>query len=101
MLRLTPPNVESSNETAPSWMPGTLDNSALMKEASKCSETLQEYRSGYGNPVGEVSDPDSRQNSLDLRNIESQDALLASKPSQTIVEDMMMITLQENPQSDG
>jgi hypothetical protein len=41
-------------------MPGTLDNSTLMKEASKCSETLQEYRSGYGNPVGEVSDPDSR-----------------------------------------
>jgi hypothetical protein len=60
MLRLTPPNVESSNETVPSWMPGTLDNSTLMKKASKCSETLQEYRSGYGNPVGEVSGPDSR-----------------------------------------
>jgi hypothetical protein len=31
---------------------------ALMKEASKCSETLQEYRSGYENPMGEVSDSD-------------------------------------------
>jgi hypothetical protein len=41
-------------------MPGTLDNSALMKETSKCSETLQEYRSGYGNSMGEVSDLDSR-----------------------------------------
>jgi hypothetical protein len=50
-LRQTPPNIESSNEVAPSWMPETLDNSALMKETSKCSETLQECRSGYGKPV--------------------------------------------------
>ena len=35
----------------PSWF-------ALMKEASKCSETLQEYRSGYENPVGEFLDSD-------------------------------------------
>jgi hypothetical protein len=60
MLRLTPPNVESSNEIVRSWMSETLDNSTLMKEASKCSENLQEYRSGYGNPIGEVSGPDSR-----------------------------------------
>jgi hypothetical protein len=60
MLMPNPPNIESSNEVAHSWMPVTLDNSTLMKEASKFSETLQEYRSGYGNPVGEVSDLDSR-----------------------------------------
>jgi hypothetical protein len=95
MLRPTPPNTESSNEAAPSWMPGTLDNSALMKEASKCFETLQEYRSGYGNLVGEVSDPDSRWISLDLRNTESQDVLLATKSSQAVADDLMMITLQE------
>jgi hypothetical protein len=29
------------------WMTETLAGSALMKEASKFSETLQEYRSGY------------------------------------------------------
>jgi hypothetical protein len=33
----------------PHWMTETLVGSALMKEASKCSETLQEYRSGYEN----------------------------------------------------
>jgi hypothetical protein len=32
----------------PHWMTETLASSALMKEASKCSETLQEYRSGDG-----------------------------------------------------
>jgi hypothetical protein len=31
-LRKTPPNTESSNEVVPSWMPETLDTSALMKE---------------------------------------------------------------------
>jgi hypothetical protein len=36
----------------PHWMTETLAGLALMKEASKCSETLQEYRSGYENPVG-------------------------------------------------
>jgi len=30
----------------PHWMTETLAGSALMKMASKCSETLQEYRSG-------------------------------------------------------
>jgi hypothetical protein len=82
-------------------MPKTLDNSTLMKEASKCSETLQEYRLGYGNPVGEFSSPDSRYSSLDMRNTESQDVLLASKLSQSVAKDLMMITLQGNPQSDG
>jgi hypothetical protein len=60
MLRPIPPNTESSNEAVPSSKLETLDNLALMKEASKCSKTLQEYRSGYGNPVVEVSDLDSR-----------------------------------------
>jgi hypothetical protein len=40
MLRPTHQNIESSNEVAASWMPGTLDNLAFMKEASKCFETL-------------------------------------------------------------
>jgi hypothetical protein len=35
----------------PHWMIETLAGSALMKEASKCSKTLQEYRSGYENPM--------------------------------------------------
>jgi hypothetical protein len=42
----------------PHWMNETLAGSTLMKEASKCSETLQEYRSGYENPMREVSDSD-------------------------------------------
>jgi hypothetical protein len=37
--------------------------------------------------MGEVSDTDLKNISLDLRNIEKWDALLASKSSQTIVED--------------
>jgi hypothetical protein len=41
-------------------MPGTLGNSTLMRKASKFLETPQECRSGYENPVGEVSDSDSR-----------------------------------------
>jgi hypothetical protein len=32
----------------PHWMTETLDGLALMKVASKCYETLQEYRSGDG-----------------------------------------------------
>jgi hypothetical protein len=32
----------------PHWMTETLAGSALMKMASKCSETLPEYRSGNG-----------------------------------------------------
>ena len=50
----------------PHWMTETLAGSALMKEASKFSETLQEYRSGYENPVGEVSDSDLKQIPLDM-----------------------------------
>jgi hypothetical protein len=39
-------------------MTESLVGSALMKEASKCSETLQEYILGYENPMGEVSGSD-------------------------------------------
>jgi hypothetical protein len=59
-LRQTPPNPESSNEVAPSWMLGTLGGSALMGNVSKCPKTSQECRSGYENHVEEVSDSDSR-----------------------------------------
>jgi hypothetical protein len=34
-------------------MTETLAGLALMKEASKCSKNIQEYGSGYENPVGE------------------------------------------------
>jgi hypothetical protein len=64
-------------------MTETLDGSALMKDASKCSETLQEYRSGYENPMGEVSDSDLKQISLDLSFTESQDIPYGSKMSQS------------------
>jgi hypothetical protein len=64
-------------------MAETLVGSALMNEASKCSETLQEYRSGYENPVGEVSDSDLKQISLDLSFIESKDVPYGSKTSQS------------------
>jgi hypothetical protein len=37
--------------------------------------------------VGEVSDPDLKQISLDMRNTEKWDVLLTSKSSQTVVED--------------
>jgi hypothetical protein len=60
----------------PHWMTETLVGSALMKEASKCSETLQEYRSGYENPVGEVSGSDLMRISLDLSFTKSQDELV-------------------------
>jgi hypothetical protein len=56
---------------APHWMTKTLAGLALMKEASKCSETLQEYRSGYENPVGEVSGSDLKKISLDMSFTES------------------------------
>ena len=69
--RQTPPNSESSTEVAPSWMPGTLGNLDLMIKAFKCPETPQECRLGYENPVGEVSDSDSKWSSLDLRFTES------------------------------
>jgi hypothetical protein len=60
----------------PHWMTKTLVGSALMKEASKCSENLQEYRSSYENPVGEVSDSDLKRISLDLSFTKSQDELV-------------------------
>jgi hypothetical protein len=44
--RQTPPNSESSVEAVPSWMAETLGDSALMRKASKCPETLLECRSG-------------------------------------------------------
>jgi hypothetical protein len=54
-------------------MTETLAGLALMKETSKCSETLQEYREGYENPVGEFLGSDLKQISLDLSFTESQD----------------------------
>ena len=74
-------------------MTETLAGSALMKEASKCSETLQEYRSGYDNPVGEVLDSDLKQISLYLSFTESQDIPYGSKTSQYEEKCRMMITL--------
>ena len=62
-------------------MTKTLAGSALMKEASKFSKTLQEYRSSYENPMGEVSDSDLKQISLDLSFNESQDVPYGSKMS--------------------
>ena len=79
----------------------TLAGSSLMKEASKCSETIQEYRSGYENPVGEVSDSDIKQISLDLSFTESQDVPYGSTTSQSANKYRMMITLQKIPQIDG
>jgi hypothetical protein len=77
----------------PHWMTETLAGSSLMKEASKCSETLQEYRSGYENPMGEVSDSDLKQISLDLSFTELQDVPYGSKTSQSADKCRMMITL--------
>jgi hypothetical protein len=85
----------------PHWMTKTLAGSALMKEASNCFETLQEYRSGYENPVGEVSDSDLKQISLDLSFTELQDIPYGSKTSQSVDKCRMMITLQKSPQTDG
>jgi hypothetical protein len=85
----------------PHWMTETLAGSALMKEVSKCSETLQEYRSGYENPMGEVSDSDLKQISLDLSFTELQDVPYGSKTSQSADKCRMMITLQKIPQTDG
>jgi hypothetical protein len=85
----------------PQWMTETLAGSALMKEASKSSETLQEYRLGYENPVGEVSGSDLKKISLDLSFTESQDVSYGSTMSQSADKCRMMITLQKNPQTDG
>jgi hypothetical protein len=72
-------DLNSSLNGVPHWMTETLAGSALMKEASKCSETLQEYRSGYENPVGEVSDSDLKQISLDLSFTELQASPMAPR----------------------
>ena len=85
----------------PHWMTETLASSAVMKEASKCSKTLQEYRSGYENPVGKFSSSDLKQISLDLSFTESQDVPYGSKTSQSADKCRMMITLQKIPQTDG
>jgi hypothetical protein len=85
----------------PHWMTETLAGLALMKGASKCSETLQEYRSGYENPMGEVSSSDLKQISLDLSFTESQDVPYGSTTSQSADKYRMMITLQKIPQTDG
>jgi AICAR transformylase/IMP cyclohydrolase PurH len=74
-------------------MTETLAGSALMKEASECFETLQEYRSVYENPVGEVSGSDLKQNSLDLSFTKSQDVPYGSTTSQSADKYRMMITL--------
>jgi hypothetical protein len=91
--RLTPPTAESSKGVVPSWIAETLGNSSLKKYTSKWRETLQEYRLGYENPVGEVSSPDLKQISLDLSFTESQDIPYGSKTSQSVDKYMMMITL--------
>jgi hypothetical protein len=75
------------------WMTETLVGSSLMKEASKFSETLQEYTSGYENLVGEFSDSDHKQISLHLSFTELQDVPYGSKTSQSADKCRMMITL--------
>jgi hypothetical protein len=76
-------DLKSPLNGVPHWMTETLVGSALMKAASKCSETLQEYRSGYENPVGEVSSSDLKQISLDLSFTESQDVPYSAQTSQS------------------
>jgi hypothetical protein len=82
-------------------MTETIAGSTLMKEASKCSETLQEYRSVYENPVGEFLGSDLKQISLDLSFTRSQDVPYGSTMSQSADKYRMMITLQKIPQTDG
>jgi hypothetical protein len=77
----------------PHWMTKTIAGSDLMKDASKCFETLQEHRSGYENPMGEVLDSDLKQISLDLSFTELQDTPYGSKTSQSVDKCRMMITL--------
>jgi hypothetical protein len=93
-------DLKSPLNGASHWMNEALAGSALMKEASKCSETLQEYRSGYENPVGEFSGSDLKQISLDLSFTESQDVPYGSETSQSADKCRMMITLQKIPQTD-
>jgi hypothetical protein len=51
--------------------------------------------------VGEVSDSDLKQISLDMSFTELQDVPYGSKMSQSIDKCRMMITLQKIPQTDG
>jgi hypothetical protein len=94
-------DLKSPLNGAPHWMTETLAGLALMKEASKCFETLQEYRSGYENPVGEVSGSYLKEIFLDLIFTESQDVPYGSETSQYAEKCRMMITLQKIPQTDG
>jgi hypothetical protein len=86
-------DLKSPLNGAPHWMTETLAGSALMKEASKFFETIQEYRSGYENPVGEVSGSYLKQISLDLSFTESQHVPYGSETSQSANKCRMMITL--------
>jgi hypothetical protein len=94
-------DMKSPLNGAPHWMTETLAGTALMKETSKCSDTLQEYRSSYENPVGEVSGSYLKQISLDLSFTESQDVPYGFETSQSTDKCRMMITLQKIPQTDG
>jgi hypothetical protein len=86
-------DLNSSLNGVPHWMTETLAGSTLMKEASKCSKTLQEYGSSYENPVGEVSGSNLKHISLDLSFTESQDVPYGSTTSQSTDKYRMMITL--------
>jgi hypothetical protein len=94
-------DLKSPLNGAPYWITETLAGSALMNEASNCYETLQEYRSGYENPMGEFSGSDLKQISLDLSFTESQDVPYGSQMSQSADKCRMMISLQKIPQTDG
>jgi hypothetical protein len=94
-------DMKSPLNGAPHWMTETLAGSALMKEASKFSKTLQEYISAYENPMGEVSGSDLKQISLDLSFTGSQDVPYGSETSHSADKCRMMITLQKIPQTDG
>jgi hypothetical protein len=94
-------DLKSPLNGAPLWMNETLAGSALIKEASIFSKTLQEYRSGYENPMGEVSGSNLKQISLDLSFTESQDVPYGYQTSQSADKCRMMITLQKIPQIDG
>jgi hypothetical protein len=96
-----PVDRNSSLNGVPHWMTEALSGSDLMKEASKFSETLQEYRSGYENPVGDVSGSNLKQISLDLSFNESQDIPYGSTTSKSADKYKMMITLQKISQTDG
>jgi hypothetical protein len=96
-----PIDLNSPLNGVPHSMTKTLAGSTLMKETSKCSETLQEYILGYENLVGEVSGLDLKQISLDLSFTESQDVPYGSTTSQSEDKCRMMITLQKSPQNDG